>query len=303
MTLHELYIGGPANTNSGKKMFPAAAFNNAVAPFTTMPLAQHTETLVAALTRTLDFGTAQGRPNDPALAEYVRTHTIAAGDVLNLIVIPANTLFLGVYCNIENPQAGVGLSFTLDDSTTLGGINQLAAPVQTAGSTVAVGGTVPDGTRHYGVTAITALGETTVSNDIAIVSAGGGLSINTVNWNAVAGATGYKVYYGAVAGVYGHYFTVGAVVTMNDTGAVGTVASPPTTNTSGNTVYTNTAKTEFSVPNATAWVTAGAATLVNASFSNVPRMLRATINTLTTNFGSLRISISPIVVQLQAGQY
>lgn len=302
MATHELYLGGGANPNGGLRMFPAAAFNNAAAPFTTLPIAQHKQTLLAALTRTLDFGTSQGRPNDPALAEYVRTHTIAAGDVLDLEVIPANTLWLGTYCQVENAQAGIGLAFTLDDASTIGGANQLLPPVQTAGSTAATGGTVPDGTRHYAVTALTALGETLVSNDIAIVSTGGGLSVNTVNWNARTGATGYKVYYGTVSGTYGHYFTVGAVTTMDDDGTAGTAGSPPTVNTSGNTVYTDATSSKFAVPNGAGWVTHGAATLVTANFSNVPRILRATIITLpATGFGSLRVSVSPLMLQLQTG--
>jgi hypothetical protein len=304
MATHELYVGGPANPNQGLRMFPAAAFSNAAKPFTTMDIAQHKQTLVAALTRTLAFGTSQGRPDDPALAEYVRTHVIAANDVLDLIVIPANTLLLGTYYNVENPQAGVALAFTLDDATTFGGANQLAAPVQAAGSTVAVGGTVTDGDHFYVITAITALGETTKSNEIKVTAAGGNLSINTLNWGAVAGATGYRAYRGVVTGVYTTYIAFGAVVTGDDTGAAGTAGTPPTTNTSGNSVYTDTASSKFSVPNGAAWVTAGSATLANANFSNVPRMLGAKVVALgAAGFGSLRVSISPLVVQLWQGQY
>lgn len=190
MATHELYLGGPANTNSGQKQFPAAAFNNAIAPFTTMPIANNKATMVAALTRTLDFATSQGRPNDPALAEYVRTHTIAAADVLDLSVIPANTLLLGVYCQVEVVAGTVGtITFTLDDGTTFGAA-----------------------------------------------------------------------------------------------------------------VDINAAFSKIAAPNGV-WVAAGAVSLATANFSNVPRMLKATLTTLTTNFGALRISVSPILVALQQGQY
>jgi hypothetical protein len=190
MATHELYLGGPSNTNSGQKMFPAAAFNNAIAPFTTMPVAEHKATTVAALTRTLAFGTSQGRPDDPALAEYVRNHTIAAADVLDLIVIPANTLLLGVYCQVENPSGKVGtITFSLDDGTTFGA----AVDINAAFS--------------------------------KMVAPGG------------------------------------------------------------------------------AWVSAGAVSLATANFSNVVRMLKATLTTLATDFGALRISVSPILIALQQGQY
>jgi len=190
MTLHELYLGGPSNTNSGQKQFPAAAFNNAIAPFLTMPVAEHKATTVAALTRTLDFGTAQGRPNDPALQEYVRTHTIAAADVMNLAVIPANTLLLGIYCQVETVSGTVGtMTFTLDDGTTFGAA-----------------------------------------------------------------------------------------------------------------VDINAAFSKMAAPNG-AWVSAGAVSLATANFSNVPRVLKMTLTTLTTTFGALRISVSPILIALQQGQY
>jgi hypothetical protein len=58
-------------------------------------------------------------------------------------------------------------------------------------------------------------------------------NINTVNWAAVTGATGYKIYRGTAAGAENVFYTVGAVTSFNDTGAASTNGTPPATNTTG----------------------------------------------------------------------
>lgn len=108
---------------------------------------------------------------------------------------------------------------------------------------VAVGGAVGTTTYGYRVTAFNVHGETTPSvmgtttNGNAVLSA---TSYNLVQWDLVAGATGYKV-----------YRTVGATTTLIgvmaanatqllDIGTAGTVQSPPSSNTSGGVAGTTT---------------------------------------------------------------
>lgn len=188
MATHQLYLGGSSNNNFNRSMFPAPAFDATVEPFLSMPIAEHKKTTIAALTRALNFGTAQGRPNDPALQEYVRNHPIVAADVMTLAVIPANVLVLGFYCSISNPSGKVGtLTFDLNDGTT-----------------------------------------------------------------------------------------IGAAVNINS------------------------AFHRMCAPNG-AWVAAGPVSLATADFSNVARILRATVTTLATDFGALQLSISPILLALESG--
>jgi hypothetical protein len=104
----------------------------------------------------------------------------------------------------------------------------LAPPVQAATVPSAAGGTIASGTYRYYVTALNALGETTISNEQQAVVTGPTGSV-AVNWAAVTGATGYKVYRTAAGGAAGTQLliaTVGVVVTYNDTGAVPAGAFP-----------------------------------------------------------------------------
>ena len=60
---------------------------------------------------------------------------------------------------------------------------------------------------------------------------------NTINWDAVTGATGYTVYRSTTSGNFtnatSYAVSGGSTVTFLDTGATGTTATPPTTNTTG----------------------------------------------------------------------
>lgn len=52
------------------------------------------------------------------------------------------------------------------------------------------------------------------------------------------------------------------------------------------------------------WVTAGAVNLGVANFANVPRMLQATVTAIgAAKFSGLRMHITPLVSQLEEGQY
>jgi hypothetical protein len=99
-------------------------------------------------------------------------------------------------------------------------IEVLAAPVQAATTPSEAGGTLAAGTYRYYVTAINASGETTISNEQTATIAGATGSV-TVNWAAVTGATGYKVYRTAAGGAAGTQLliaTVGAVILYLDDG-------------------------------------------------------------------------------------
>lgn len=111
MATHELYVGGPGAGGFNRSMYPRPTFTPG-ATFNSISPAAHKGPVQYALTRTLDFG------NDHALMEYVRNNAIAAADVLNLQIVPANMLQYGLYVRVETPQAGVTLTFGLNDGTT-----------------------------------------------------------------------------------------------------------------------------------------------------------------------------------------
>jgi hypothetical protein len=108
---------------------------------------------------------------------------------------------------------------------------QIQPPFGLTATPVVGGGTFPAGTYFWEVTATTALGETTVSNEASAVIALNGSC--TLNWNAPAGTvTGYKVYRGTVAGAENTLVTtiVGNTTTFTDTN-VGGAGVPPVSNT------------------------------------------------------------------------
>jgi hypothetical protein len=109
---------------------------------------------------------------------------------------------------------------------------EVLTPPVLAGSATA-GGALTAGAYKYYVTAINALGETSVSNEITVTTAAGNLTAG-LTWGAVTGATGYKVYRTAAAGASGTELllaTLGVVLLYNDA-AVGSPAGAfPTVNT------------------------------------------------------------------------
>lgn len=95
----------------------------------------------------------------------------------------------------------------------------LSAPTQTTPSTASSGGGLATGTYYYVVTATNSYGETTASNEESIAVTGPSGEV-TVNWGAVTGATGYKIYRGTSAGsedVLVATIGSGATVTYTDT--------------------------------------------------------------------------------------
>lgn len=117
------------------------------------------------------------------------------------------------------------------------GINEvavmLATPVNVAFTAGA--GTLPIATYYYRVSAINAIGETLASTETSLaLGVIGGVN---VNWGAVAGATGYKVY-GRSTGAELLIATVGAVATYLDGGSITPAGALPASNTTVNTTLT-----------------------------------------------------------------
>lgn len=115
----------------------------------------------------------------------------------------------------------------------------LVAPTISLG-TKGSGGTFAAGTYYWKLTAINAQGETIGSNEASAT-----LVLNDqqpINWTAIGGATGYKLYRGTAAGAQNVLVaTLGLVTTYTDTGTAGTAATVPGANT---TAGDNAAGTE-----------------------------------------------------------
>lgn len=112
-------------------------------------------------------------------------------------------------------------------------IEKLTSPVQIASSTSTSGGTLGAGTWRAVITAFNANGETLASNEISQVTTGATSTI-TWNWNAVTGATGYKVYRTTLGGAPGTELlltTLGLVVTYVDTAPGVPAGALPAANT------------------------------------------------------------------------
>lgn len=152
----------------------------------------------------------------------------AGGGTVNSSYASNNTV-LGTF------DSGFDSTATVDPKAMAGvsglGGSAGVGPVQTAPATAATGGTFADGVYFIKVTGLINGVETAASNEQTITTAGGGLSTVTANWNALAGATGYKVYFTAVNGGAGNerfVQTFGNVVTSGALTALpATAGSPP----------------------------------------------------------------------------
>lgn len=124
----------------------------------------------------------------------------------------------------KKPNGQVRTAQILDGGTAI------AAPTGLGATAVGSGGTFAAASYFWKVTAITAAGETTGSNEATAAIALNG-SANLV-WTASAEATGYKIYRGTVTNTQDRLVaTVGAVTSFTDTGAVGTGNTVPGANT------------------------------------------------------------------------
>lgn len=109
---------------------------------------------------------------------------------------------------------------------------ELTPPPVVAG-TATTGGALTAGTYKYYVTALTAVGETGLSNEVTVTTSAGNLT-STLTWGAVTGATGYKVYRTAAAGLSGSELllaTLGVVLTYADAAVGAPSGALPTTST------------------------------------------------------------------------
>lgn len=123
---------------------------------------------------------------------------------------------------------------TLPSTETSLAIAKLTTPVNaafTAGS-----GTLAIGTYYYRVAAINVIGQTLASTETSLfLAAGGGVN---VNWGAVSGATGYKIY-GRTIGAELLITTVGAVTTFLDDGSLTPAGAMPVSNTTAGGINVN----------------------------------------------------------------
>lgn len=110
-TTHELYIGGPSRGDTSRHQFPAKTFSASGTDFASIPPAAHKGPQQYALTRVIDLGYDQDAwPNDPALRDYADNNALAASDILNLVIVPANTLLYGVAIQVETAATGSAAS-------------------------------------------------------------------------------------------------------------------------------------------------------------------------------------------------
>lgn len=105
MAIHELYLGGPQTPNVSRAMLPSAPFNAGEQAFLAMRPAAHKGPKCFNINRVFDF------LEDKSLAEFVRHATIAQGDVLSALILPADVVLVGTLITVER-AAGVAITLT-----------------------------------------------------------------------------------------------------------------------------------------------------------------------------------------------
>lgn len=133
------------------------------------------------------------------------------------------------------------LTVSFDDSVATSiqfALTQILAPTALAAAAVGSGGTFAAGTYFWEVTATTALGETTVSNEASATLVLNGSA--NLTWTLPAGpVTHIKVYRGTVSGAENVLVTtLGPAVTAFTDTNVGGAGAPPTANTASLSDYT-----------------------------------------------------------------
>lgn len=127
-------------------------------------------------------------------------------------------------------------------------------PNQAALATAASGGSIANGTYFVKVTALLTSGESAASNEQSITTTGTGISTVTVTWSAVAGATGYKVYFGSAGSGSENVFSAFGLVTTNTFTALPvTSGTPPTLQSAPNAAVSGavgTSQSAITLPNA-----------------------------------------------------
>lgn len=113
----------------------------------------------------------------------------------------------------------------------------IAAPTGLTAAAVGTGGTFAAATYFWKITAINANGETLASNEASVAVVLNGSA--TLNWTAVSGATGYRVYRATTTNGQStspaFVAAVGAATTYTDTGTAVSAGAVPATNTTATT--------------------------------------------------------------------
>ncbi len=149
---------------------------------------------------------------------------------------------------------GVPLSTPIaTDFVSNGALTQgMEIPTAPTGTPSASGGSIPDGTYYYIITALNGSGETVqgIESNSQTVSGGSGNGSVALTWTAVPGASSYKIYRTTVSMTYTDPSLVGTSSTNSFTD---TVASPSTgLPPSITTAYVNSIN-----PTSTSWITGG----------------------------------------------
>ena len=216
MSTRELYIGGGSVSlqNAGFAMFPSPAFS-ATDPnnLALKPSDQN------GLTRVLDFQW------DSSLKQYVNAQVaagtpIAQGDILGIIALPPNLLFLGIRVTVQNPQPGVILTpSTRNGELTWPAIDCSAAQVGEFGAPGATSWvTGAPGAEVMSVT-LTAAGSGYTTAPTVALTGGAGTGATAVATLVGAGISGISV---AAAGTG---YATAPTVTLVGGGGTGATAT------------------------------------------------------------------------------
>jgi hypothetical protein len=152
---------------------------------------------------------------------------------------PAGALALCPDVNILGANSGAGpsigdlLGFTGQFTTG----QTLSPPTNLIAVAASSGGSIAAGPWHYMVTGTNAAGETTTSNEYGVSTSGTTSSVD-LTWDIMPLITHYKIYRGTAPGTENTLVTtvaagtpVGGRQSYTDTGAAGTSATPPSSNT------------------------------------------------------------------------
>lgn len=109
----------------------------------------------------------------------------------------------------------------------------VAAPTNLAAAGSTTGGSFSAGTYYWEVTGLNGAGETVGSNEVTLTLTGSTSSVQLV-WNAMPGASSYRVYRGTASGSESHY-QAASTNSFTDTGTTGSSGTVPVSNTTGTT--------------------------------------------------------------------
>lgn len=187
--------------------------------------------LIATGTR---LATEQVDPNaDPI--EFVAldsTVIVAAPGPTNLagvVALAPGVLDAGIYYYRVTAEVPAGETVASDEIAATVPVQTLGAPTGLAGAEFASGGTLATNTYFYKVTALNENGETIGSAEISKAVTGPNGRVD-LTWNAVAGASSYRIYRGTATGAQNLYYT-SATNSYSDTNAASTAGTVPVVNT------------------------------------------------------------------------